>query len=244
MLVASCPCDRQDGHRQHQHRVAEDRQRAGEWERERHAVSILRCPGRVDRDRPLPERARQRVNLRGAGAFPVAVAHMAPRFQENTMNRKTLLFVAVLAALGAGSAFAATQAGDAPKPARASLDKNNDGAIDKAEAAGNPRLSERFADMDKNGDGKLTADERPQRKGMRDHGRHGKSRHGEGFGKLDTDGDGRISKAEAAAQPRFAERFDTMDANKDGVIDRADRELRGKQRRDEWFAKADADKDG
>ena len=61
---------------------------------------------------------------------------------------------------------------------------------------------------------------------------------------LDTDGDGRISKAEAAAQPRFAERFDTMDANKDGVIDRTDRELRGKQHRDAWFAKADADKDG
>ena len=56
------------------------------------------------------------------------------------MNRKTLLFVAVLAALGAGSAFAATQAGDAGKPARASRDKNNDGAIDKAEAAAHPRL--------------------------------------------------------------------------------------------------------
>lgn len=155
------------------------------------------------------------------------------------MNRKTLLFVAVLAALGAGSALAATQAGDAQKPARASLDKNNDGAIDKAEAAARPRLADRFAELDKNGDGTLSADERPQHKGMRGHGRHGA-----GFGKLDTDGDGRISKAEAAVQPRFAERFDTMDANKDGVIDRTDRELRGKQRRDAWFAKADADKDG
>ena len=160
------------------------------------------------------------------------------------MNRKTLLFVAVLAALGAGSALAATQAGDAQKPARASLDKNNDGAIDKAEAAARPRLGDRFAELDKNGDGTLSADERPQHKGMRGHGRHGGPRHGADFGKLDTDGDGRISKAEAAAQPRFAERFDTMDANKDGVIDRTDRELRGKQRREAWFAKADADKDG
>ena len=98
--------------------------------------------------------------------------------------------------------------------------------------------------LDKNGDGKLTADERPQHKGMRGHGRHGSPRHGDGFKKLDTDGDGRISKAEAAADPRFAARFDAMDANKDGVIDRADRELRNKQRRDAWFAKADADKDG
>lgn len=160
------------------------------------------------------------------------------------MNRKTLLFVAVLATLGAGTAFAATQGGDAKKPARTSLDTNNDGAIDKAEAAAHPRLAERFAAMDKNGDGRLTADERPQRKGMRGHGRHGGPRHGEAFKTLDTDGDGKISRAEAAAQPRFSERFDTMDANKDGVIDRGDRDLRGKQRRDAWFAKADADKDG
>jgi Ca2+-binding EF-hand superfamily protein len=172
----------------------------------------------VDRDRPLAERGRRRVNAGSISAFSVSVAQPAPRLQENMMNRKTLLFVAVLAALGAGSALAATQAGDAQKPARASLDKN--------------------------ADGKLTADERPQHKGMRGHGRHGGSRHGDGFRKLDTDGDGKVSRAEAAAQPRFAERFDTMDANRDGVIDRADREARGKQRRDEWFAKADADKDG
>ena len=94
---------------------------------------------------------------------------------------------------------------------------------------------------DKNGDGRLTADERPQRKGMRGHGG---PRHGDGFKKLDTDGDGKVSRTEAAAQPRFAERFDTMDANRDGVLDRSDRELRGKQRRDAWFAKADTDKDG
>ena len=56
-------------------------------------------------------------------------------------------------------------------------------------------------------------------------------------------GDGRISKAEAAKGP-MAARFDEMDANKDGYLDKADREQRMKQHRAEWFAKADADKDG
>jgi Ca2+-binding EF-hand superfamily protein len=63
--------------------------------------------------------------------------------------------------------------------------------------------------------------------------------------KLDADKDGRISRAESvAAEDRFATRFDEMDVNKDGYVDRADHEIRSKQRRDEWFASADTDKDG
>ena len=34
----------------------------------------------------------------------------------------------------------------------------------------------------------------------------------------DTNGDGLISKSEAAALPRFAERFDQVDANRDGQV--------------------------
>lgn len=160
------------------------------------------------------------------------------------MNRKTLLVVAVLAAMGAGTALAATQADSAARPARVNPDKNNDGAIDRTEAAALPRLAEKFDALDKNKDGKLTADERPQRHGM--HGGHrsgGKGHKGAAFAKLDTNKDGKLSRAEAAADPKFAERFEKMDLNKDGVIDRADREAAAKHR-EERFAAADANKDG
>lgn len=153
-------------------------------------------------------------------------------------RNKTLLMVAVLAALGAGTAVAATQTTPSP---RAALDRNADGVIDRSEAAAHPRLAEHFDMLDRNKDGKLGADERPSR------GKHGHRRHGDAgqwMKRMDTDNDGRISKTEAAATPRFAERFATMDANSDGFLDQKDRVLREKQRRDEWFAKADTDKDG
>ena len=158
------------------------------------------------------------------------------------MNRNTLLVVAVLAALGAGTAMAAAQADSATRPAtRINPDRNNDGAIDRAEAAALPRLAGKFDALDKNKDGKLTADERPQR-GGKHGGRHGAA--GGGFARLDSNHDGKLSRAEAAADPKFAERFDKIDVNKDGVIDRTDHEARAKQRREERFSAADADKDG
>jgi len=69
-------------------------------------------------------------------------------------------------------------------------------------------------------------------------------RHGERMAKLDTNKDGRISAEEAKADPKFAEHFARMDVNKDGSVDRADGELRMKQRHDAWFANADTNKDG
>lgn len=162
------------------------------------------------------------------------------------MTRKTLLTLAVLTVISAGTAFAATPAAPAAAPeARVKLDANNDGFIDRAEAAKHPRLAEKFNELDKNQDGKLDRAEMPRRGGA--HGRGG--RHGDGpqarMAKLDANQDGRISRAEATAgNARFAERFDEMDMNKDGFIDQADRELRMKQRTDTWFTAADTDKDG
>ncbi len=155
------------------------------------------------------------------------------------MTRKTLLTLAVLTALSAGAAFAAAPAQDSSSPTpRVKLDANGDGAIDRSEAAANPRLVQKFDAMDKNRDGKLAREEMPRR-GERGRGAR------EAMAALDTDQDGRISRTESAGgEGRLAGRFDEMDANKDGFIDRADREMRGKQRKDAWFANADVDKDG
>lgn len=154
------------------------------------------------------------------------------------INRKPLIVLAVLAALSSASAFAIdTPPSDGGQRGFSRLDTNGDGVIERAEAAKSPRLAQAFDKLDKNKDGKLSKDELPQRGDFR--------RGGHDFmAKLDTDKDGRISRDEAKAEPKFAARFDEMDVNKDGFVDKADFQARMKQHQDAWFAAADSDKDG
>lgn len=161
------------------------------------------------------------------------------------MSQRTpmILLAMLLATSATGVAIAAAPA--AAKPAAARMDSNGDGVIDRKEAAAHPRLAQRFNDLDKNSDGKLSKEEMPAPRhygGRRDGHGHG-SMHGSRQGGfmmrgMDSDNDGRISAAEARAH------FEKMDINKDGYIDRADHQARAEQRRAEWFAKADTDKDG
>lgn len=60
--------------------------------------------------------------------------------------------------------------------------------------------------------------------------------------RMDADGDGVITRAEA--QARATELFAKLDVNKDGKLDKADRELMHQQRREKMFAKLDTNGDG
>lgn len=131
-------------------------------------------------------------------------------------------YVVLLTALGLASAASLTFAGaDGPRAGAMgerfkAADTNNDGMINREEAKSLPRVAKDFDAIDANKDGQATADElRAFHKAHRgEHGRH----RGEFLKKLDTNADGRISKAEAQAAPRLAERFDALDANQDGFV--------------------------
>ncbi len=130
--------------------------------------------------------------------------------------KKPLIIAAVITLAADGTAYAlnppatdqmAASQQDAPQRGRGGMlmraDTNGDGVITRQEfmAASDAR----FARMDANKDGKLTADERQGRRG----GRMGAT--------ADANGDGVVTLDEQRAQA--ARTFDRLDRNKDGKID-------------------------
>ena len=154
-------------------------------------------------------------------------------------RRSSVLTAVWFAALVSVAAIARQASPPAPTDApQQRLDANGDGAIDRDEAANAPRLAEQFEQLDADHDGRLGPDERPQRGGGGRGDANGKLRA------LDTDGDGRIDRDEAAAKPDVAQRFEQLDANRDGFLERSDFQARKARSRGECFAQADADGNG
>ncbi len=180
------------------------------------------------------------------------------------MKHRTLFTALAIALMAAAGASAAEPATSPQRTAKATLDANGDGVIDRAEAATSRRLAEHFDRLDRNGDGALDASERPQHR----HGRRGGKGHRGMMGhhdhaRLDTDGDGRLGRAEveAGGQARgkrggsLLEHFDAIDGNRDGYLVRSEirtwresqrpqREAQMRQRFDERYAAADLNGDG
>jgi hypothetical protein len=151
--------------------------------------------------------------------------------------RKTLITLALTAgAIGAAACSAQTNPpqqdgahghrGGGRMGMMMRADTDHDGIITRAEAMA--EADARFAKLDTNGDGQVTPDEmQAMRQAMQARmaaagrtpraGRDGGERWGQ---RRDADGNGVITKADAEA--RAMKRFDRMDANHDGRIDKTE----------------------
>ena len=172
---------------------------------------------------------------------------------------KTWCVIALVAVAVACGAFRASAQGgkkaagagqDRPRVARMmqEADKNGDGKVTYDELkAVLPKLTpERFKQMDRNGDGVLSKEDRPQgQDGPATGGEHG------GLGQLlksaDANHDGKVTYDElkAVAPKMTQERFNSLDTNRDGVLTSDDKPaMDGGGNRAEMLKKADANHDG
>lgn len=140
----------------------------------------------------------------------------------------SLLTVAIGAALLAGASLAqadgSARGGQRDPDARwAQLDRNGDGAIDRTEAAAQPRLAERFDRLDRDGDGRVTRDElrearraaEAQREARQAQARAMRAR----FDWLDVNDDRALTLAELGDHaPKLRERFVAIDSDRDGRL--------------------------
>lgn len=206
------------------------------------------------------------------------------------MKKTSLIVGAALAALLAGVAVAQPgPRGDGPPPppqTRAELqariaeqfkkaDTNGDGFVTRAEAdAARPKMraafaekrqerkGERFAMLDKDGNGALSKDEylapppprgdardagRPDRDGKHGrpgwrggHHRGGMAMMGHWFDRADANKDGKVSLAEAQAGPLAM--FDRVDTDHDGTISPEERQAARDAMRAKWQERRDAAK--
>lgn len=129
--------------------------------------------------------------------------------------RWTLPFATLLVA-------ALAQAADTPPgPGRVAMDANQDGFVTREEAQSYPKLAAQFDAADTNKDGRLDAAEMDAHRAVM-HAT-GRAQAQERWQAADKDADGAISRDEAQASlPRMAERFEQIDVDRNGKIERAE----------------------
>jgi EF-hand domain pair/EF hand len=152
--------------------------------------------------------------------------------------KTTLSNCAISVALGAAALLAGqVMAGDQPSsdaPARGDemrADKDGDGRVSRAEAtaAATERSNEWFDKLDLNKDGFVTPDETRQARETRRGEMRGM--FDEHFKAADANGDGSLSLDEVQANmPRLAERFSTLDKDKNGMLSREELQRGGGHR--------------
>jgi hypothetical protein len=123
-----------------------------------------------------------------------------------------ILTIAVLAAAACTPSIALAQ--DASPPDQGGPGRGPGMRLPATRAEAIARADERFARLDRNGDGFLSSDEMPVRPGGGPAGGQ--------LARLDADGDGKLSKAEF--QQSAVAMFDRMDADHDGTISPAERD--------------------
>jgi Ca2+-binding EF-hand superfamily protein len=145
--------------------------------------------------------------------------------------------LAVAAALACGIAMAADD--KAARKGFNDMDKNKDGKLSRAEAAGNKDLLAKWKDADADNDGTLTrveylkvmavADANTVRNKVTGNDKEKKSsqtarneRENKGFNDMDKNKDGKLSRTEAAGNKDLVARWKEADADNDGTVTRAE----------------------
>ncbi|MCB1623019.1 MAG: hypothetical protein KDI32_00430 [Pseudomonadales bacterium] len=138
------------------------------------------------------------------------------------MKTLTLISAAVVAATLLANTTAAYADEDARQP-RSTLftrmDKDGDGRLARSELPADARMQQRFEAMDTNKDGYVTEDE--ARAARQARMTEGKARIEQRLRQADINGDGQYSLDEVQANmPRLADRFNELDADKNGYLTR------------------------
>jgi hypothetical protein len=133
---------------------------------------------------------------------------------------KTLIYALAFAMLLGSHAMAGDNPrSDAPRADMLRADTDGDGRVsrDEAEAAGAKRSASWFEKLDTDKDGYVTQEEISQAKATRHAGM--KARFEKRFQEADANNDGQLSLDEVQANmPKLADRFSTLDKDKNGTL--------------------------